>query len=264
MPQSSWKLPLCQCQPPPCPPARSARLTGSFSASPAMSASIKTFVFFDLETTGLPQDLPKVTEICLVAVHRCSVEDPPRDPATGALQLPRILDKLCLFMDPGKAVAPKAAEITGLNNSNLARSEKQRFDARTVALIQEFLQRQAQPVCLVAHNGTDFDFPLLKAELDHQGQDLVGQVYCLDTMKAMMDLDGSLCPPARGAYSLTALYKRFFKEDPKDSHFAEGDVLAMLLVFLYKAAELLDWAGTKCGTWAEVKPMYSVRLQQSR
>ncbi|XP_069501448.1 three prime repair exonuclease 2 [Ambystoma mexicanum] len=231
-----------------------------------MPTLIKSFIFFDLETTGLPKDNPKVTEICLVAVHRASLENPTRDAATGNLQLPRILDKLCLFIDPGKSLTPKATEITGLSNGNLAQCEKQTFDSRTVALIKEFLQRQAQPVCLVAHNGNGYDFPLLKTELQLQGQDLSGPVYCLDTMQALKSLDQrhSTTPAeSRGSYTLSALYKRFFLEDPKDSHFAEGDVLAMLLVFLYKADDLLEWADTKSSNWAEVLPMYGPRLQQT-
>ncbi|XP_069501447.1 three prime repair exonuclease 2-like isoform X2 [Ambystoma mexicanum] len=233
-----------------------------------MSSSIKSFVFIDLETTGLPRDRPKVTEICLLAVHRTSLENPTCDSATGALKLPRMVDKLCLLFDPDKLVTPQAAQMTGLSNGKLAESEKQIFDARTVALIQDFLLRQAQPVCLVAHNGDRFDFPLLKTELQIHSSDLSGPgpVYCLDTMQAMVELDerrGTTPAVRKGAYTLPGLYKRFFNDLPKHSHSAEGDVLAMLLIFLNRAKELLEWADTNCHQWADVLPMYTPRLQES-
>ncbi|KAG8454252.1 hypothetical protein GDO86_000769 [Hymenochirus boettgeri] len=153
-----------------------------------MACPVKTFVFFDLEATGLSQDLPKVTEICLVAVHISSLENPVTDEA-GNVQLPRVLDKLCLCVDPRKTIMEKASSITGLSNKNLDDCEKRPFDLNIIQLIKEFVNRQSQPVCLVAHNGIFYDFPLLKAEFQQQRDDLPTHVLCLDSLKAFRTLD---------------------------------------------------------------------------
>ncbi len=42
--------------------------------------------------------------------------------------------------------------MTGLDNFNL--EDQGRFDACTVRAIGDFLRRLAEPVCLVAHNGS--------------------------------------------------------------------------------------------------------------
>jgi hypothetical protein len=40
------------------------------------------------------------------------------------------------------------------------------FDRKTGELINNFLARLPAPLCLVAHNGDLYNFPLLKAELE--------------------------------------------------------------------------------------------------
>ena len=40
-------------------------------------APVQTLIFLDLEATGLPFSQPKVTELCLLAVHRCALESLP-------------------------------------------------------------------------------------------------------------------------------------------------------------------------------------------
>ena len=39
------------------------------------------------------------------------------------------------------------------------------FDENKATLIRGFLEDCKPPICLVAHNGNNFDFPLLKEEL---------------------------------------------------------------------------------------------------
>ena len=36
-------------------------------------------------------------------------------------------------------------------------------------------------MCLVAHNGNDYDFPLLKAEVDKTGNSLSSDILCADS-----------------------------------------------------------------------------------
>lgn len=40
-----------------------------------------------------------------------------------------------------------------------------KFDENTVELINCFINQLSKPVCLVAHNGNQFDFPLLQKQL---------------------------------------------------------------------------------------------------
>ncbi|KAM5146145.1 three prime repair exonuclease 2 [Mantella aurantiaca] len=218
--------------------------------------SLKTFIFLDLEATGLPQDFPKITELCLVAVHVSSLKDPATDDS-GEIQLPRVLDKLSLCVNPEKPLTQKASEITGLSNELLKTCEKQKFDESLVNTVIAFINRQTQPVCLVAHNGFNYDFPLLKTELLQEGHKLLSSILCVDTLQAFRSLhneEGARSEFAKRQFSLTALYNHFFGKEPNFSHHAEGDVLTLLLVFIYRANSLLKVATYK--NWGDIKPMY--------
>lgn len=220
----------------------------------------ETFVFLDLEATGLPNVDPEIAEISLFAVHRSSLENPERNEA-GTPVLPRILDKLTLCMCPERPFTSKASEITGLSSEGLAQSRKAGFDEAVVRTLQAFLSRQEGPICLVAHNGFDYDFPLLCTELQRLGAHLPRDTTCLDTLPALRGLDrahshGTRAQGCKG-YSLGSLFRRYFQAEPSAAHSAEGDVHTLLMVFLHRAAELLTWADEQARSWAHIRPMYT-------
>lgn len=118
----------------------------------------KSLVFFDLESTDLPQFRPCITELSLVSVSTSHFDDcSPRD------QLPRVLHKLTVCVNPIKTIAPEAVRITGLDNFLL--QDENIFNVKTAKLIQGFFAVLQQPLCLIAHNGSGFDFPLLARTL---------------------------------------------------------------------------------------------------
>ncbi|XP_053227000.1 three prime repair exonuclease 2 isoform X1 [Podarcis raffonei] len=217
----------------------------------AMAAlqDFQTFVFLDLETTGLPHDQPHLAELCLFAVHRRSLQC---SPLPGTPQLPRIIDKLTLCVDPQKPFTLEAERITGLSNQNLEENCKADFNRGVVEILKGFLQRQMGPICLVAHNGLGFDFPLLRAELWRVDTDLLPSTGCLDTLPALKELERS---PGM-SYQLGALFRHFYGREPIRAHSAEGDVVTLLLVFLAKAPELMTWAARNAQSWGEIRPMY--------
>lgn len=51
-------------------------------------------------------------------------------------------------------------------------------------ILESFLQHLPKPVCLVAHNGLGFDFPLLRAELLKSESDLGPEVLVVDSLDA--------------------------------------------------------------------------------
>ncbi|KAG8554545.1 hypothetical protein GDO81_003824 [Engystomops pustulosus] len=218
-----------------------------------MNGEVKTFVFLDLEATGLNGDRPKITELCLVAIHVSSLENPVTD-ESGEVQLPRVMDKLCLCVDPGKPLSVKASEITGLSNENLNHSEKQKFDSQLINVINEFVNRQAKPVCLVAHNGFYYDFPLLKTELLQQSEDFPGTMLCMDSLQAFRKLEDPTSKYVKGRHNLAEIFRRSFGREPNYSHFAEGDVLTLILVFICQARQLLEEPNYR--TWEQIRPMY--------
>ncbi|KAM5221956.1 three prime repair exonuclease 2 [Ctenodactylus gundi] len=219
----------------------------------------ETFVFLDLEATGLPSVDPEIAEISLFAVHRSSLENPDRD-ESGTPVLPRVLDKLTLCMCPERPFAAKASEITGLSIEGLVQSRKAGFDSNVVRTLQAFLSRQEGPICLVAHNGFDYDFPLLCTELQRLGAHLPQDTVCLDTLPALRGLDRAHSHGTRAqgrkSYSLGSLFQRYFQAEPSAAHSAEGDVHTLLLIFLHRAAELLAWADERARSWARIEPMY--------
>ena len=80
---------------------------------------------------------------------------------------PRVISKLQLCFLPMGIVSPSASDITGLGVRRFQKSKhskknvldnyvlenQRRFDAETVQLINKFLARFEEPVCLIAHNG---------------------------------------------------------------------------------------------------------------
>ncbi|CAM4619213.1 three prime repair exonuclease 2 [Lepidochelys kempii] len=213
----------------------------------------QTFVFFDLETTGLPPDRPRITELCLFALHRRSLlQRPLQDDDTGAPQLPRILDQLTLCIDPQQPVTPAAARITGLSQQGLEENGKHGLDQAVAQALGGFLARQAPPLCLVAHNGYRYDFPLLRTELGRVGAELPPATGCLDTLQAMKELGLG----GEGGYSLGALFQALFGRDPDRAHSAEGDVRTLVAIFLARAPQLMGWAAGKARDWGDVSPMY--------
>lgn len=68
---------------------------------------IKSYVFLDLETNGLPfieSSSPKITELCMVSVQSDHI-------LLGAT--PRIQNKLNLCFNPQTVILPNIEDITG-------------------------------------------------------------------------------------------------------------------------------------------------------
>ena len=98
---------------------------------------INTWVYMDLESTGLEKERPRVTELSLVAVE-------PRNIGKN----PRVLNKLTLCFNPeGARFSKWVMNHTGLNPDNL--SSQPRFSENTVRLLDAFLGSLPGPVCLV-------------------------------------------------------------------------------------------------------------------
>ncbi|WAR30772.1 TREX2-like protein, partial [Mya arenaria] len=141
---------------------------------------IASFVFMDLESTDLLCTRTRITELCLVAVNRLDLQ------GTGIF--PRVTNKLTICLDPVKPVSASASVLTGLYNDTLECQKP--FSCETVQLLTCFLQNLAKPVCLLAHNGNKFDFPLLMQELKRISMSLDATLLCADTLEAFRALDG--------------------------------------------------------------------------
>nr|XP_020652365.1 three prime repair exonuclease 2-like isoform X2 [Pogona vitticeps] len=203
------------------------------AASESPSRPIETFVFLDLEATGLPPSRPKITELCLFAVARHAFENPQYDNLDSKRMplFPRLVDKLCFCINPA------------------------------------FFNRQSPPICLVAHNGCGYDFPLLKVELSALGISGLDDIYCADTLKAMKTLDCKnnqlhqflyQASPLRSKkkYSLRDLYYRFYNVYPLNSHSAEGDVMTLISVFQQCATDLICWMDSNARPFNTIRAMY--------
>ncbi|XP_077989842.1 three-prime repair exonuclease 1-like [Glandiceps talaboti] len=200
---------------------------------PKSSKRFETFIFMDLEATGLPEtdgSWPDVTEISMIAISRKSLKG---NSVKGSV--PRIRDRLSLCLLPEKDVDPVAEKMTGLNNRSLQNHGKKPMDLDVDGALRYFLRRQVSPMCIVAHAGDRFDFPVLKNELEKVDSVWNG-VYTVDSLKFFQ-----YHMPKQNR-SLSELCKRFLQFDI--NHDAEGDVIGLIrLVSSCTFAEtFLDWA----------------------
>lgn len=145
---------------------------------------IKTFIFFDSETTGLPcyeNNDTRITELCFVAIQSDHI---------GAAST-RVQNKLTLCFNPKRTINPIAVEKTGLSNQLLECQLD--FNDAAVNTIQNFFNLQRQPICLVAHNGNEFDFPILRAEINKAGEKIAESIFCVDSLLAFKAMHGTTC-----------------------------------------------------------------------
>ena len=182
---------------------------------------IKTMVLFDLEATGLRNSgRPRITELSLVAVNLQDVlgrdsrnlvketsthiiselhtsinkfkietseqTDKVKVRLTLEALQPRVLNKLSLCFYPMTTIVPHVTALTGLDNYNL--SGQPQFSGDTVRLLEAWLSRLPGPVCLVAHNGDNYDYPLLLAEVKRTGEALVSEILCADTWVGIREI----------------------------------------------------------------------------
>ena len=83
-------------------------------------------------------------------------------------------------------IVPLVSDLTGLDNYNLSGQSK--FTKNTGNLVNSFLALLPSPVCLVAHNGNAYDFPLLKAEMEKSGTMLSSEILCVDSYVGIKEI----------------------------------------------------------------------------
>ena len=154
-------------------------------------SQIKTMVYLDIEATGLKSaGRPRITELSLVAVSTESILELHSKLTSQNQNIkneqPRVMNKLTVCIYPMAPIRPEVSALTGLDNYNL--SGQSTFELKTGVLINSFLASLPSPICLVAHNGNLYDFPLLKAEMKKAGIDLLYETLCADSYVGIKEI----------------------------------------------------------------------------
>lgn len=189
---------------------------------------VDTFVFFDLETTGLWQNgqSPEITQLAMVACSRDEF-------GSGTVN---IISKLNLYFNPIIPIEMVASQITGLDNVIL--KDCNTFDEDAIELIHLFLKRLKRPA-LFAHNGVNLDFPLLLKMVKKFSQDQgpLLTIPCLDTLPIFrsMRMGGS----GYISCKLDDIYKRLFKSNQINHHNAEVDSIMLMDCCRYYSTKFL-------------------------
>ena len=139
----------------------------------------RDYVCFDLETTGLLKDDPRITELGAVRVRNGRVSG-----TYGQL------------VNPGIPIPANVTRLTGIDDSMVAGSP-------TIAqALPGFLEFCGNDV-LIGHNINQFDVPVIQLEAQRSGIKL-RQYQTVDTLP----LSQALCPGLK-RYSVAALIKTF-------------------------------------------------------
>ncbi|XP_031826503.1 uncharacterized protein LOC116424349 isoform X2 [Nomia melanderi] len=141
---------------------------------------IQTFIFFDLETTGLIQGncMPKITELSLIATSRSAICD-------TLNPIPRVLYKLILPIYPDRKICKTVETLTALSNENLENVKS--FSCETYNLVNNFINQLKPPVCFIAYNGNKYDYPIFLWELENIGKYFSESILSVDMLHLVKD-----------------------------------------------------------------------------
>ena len=250
-------------------------------------SEIKTLVYCELEATGLKNSgRPRISELSLVAVNIEDVLELHSKIKIRLLEsthhidsiLPRVMNKLSVCVYPMSVIRPEVTDITGLDNYNL--SGQSTFDKSTGELINNFLAHLPGPLCLFAHNGDRYDFPLLKAELDKAKTTLLTTTLCVDSYVGIQEIfkrgdfgaqhqnDATMRSKKRlnlnnignpRSYSLINLHKHLLGCYPTQSHGAEADCLTLIRTTAVLGNTWIEWAQENCYQFSRCAKMWSFR-----
>ncbi|XP_059472010.1 three-prime repair exonuclease 1 [Neocloeon triangulifer] len=194
------------------------------SQASGRSSGIRTLAFMDLETTDLPHAASRVrvTEVAVVAVSTA-------DLLAARPRPPRVQHKVTLCVDPRLPIHPTASKLTGLDNFLL--EGQPYFDETTCATLETFLGRLQHPVCLLAHNGHIFDFPMLAKEFKTLNRPFPNDMLCADTLHYFRQaLNGGPSKPTKairrlnfGESTQLTQQKTPNKQSPKKSNLDDFD-----------------------------------------
>lgn len=138
-------------------------------------ALFNSYVFLDLETTGLisPEDpMCRITELSMWGIEREEFLN-----CNGTKKMPRVTNRLNMCVYPSKPIHPMASKKSKLDNQNL--SHQSQFDEDVGNVVLSFLNRLKKPLCMVAHCGFKFDFPVLKSEIANVGKVCLNSLWCV-------------------------------------------------------------------------------------
>lgn len=131
--------------------------------------------------SGEENNRTKITEISIVACSAAHLA------ATKMGDLPRVLHKLTLCINPFKRISFKSEDLTRLNNDLL--EHEQKFDKNAAETVSHFLSHLQKPCVIVAHNGIQFDFPVLKRMLEMNDTKLTEDLLVVDSLLVFQEID---------------------------------------------------------------------------
>lgn len=144
---------------------------------------IQTLVFLDMETTGITSHemhKTKITELCLIAVKTAHLLE------TRSGLIPRVEHKISMCFNPCKLIIPDCSKETGLTNELL--ENESTFNKKVFTIFESFISMLEKPVCLIAHNGLRFDFPILKSVFNSLNVELCEDLLCSDSLHFFYDI----------------------------------------------------------------------------
>lgn len=233
--------------------------------SESKKIQFETFVILDIGSTGIPDKVDheiEITELSLVAVKREHVL------ATSPDEEPQVQDQLNLLFDPEE-------KMTTTSTYPLRRHpDYTTFNIEAFNLINSFFNNLTKPICLIAHNGHRFDFPILKKYLLALDVNFDSDLRYADSLYGLYDIMeghgtqhlspymanrydvGRYYEPGNfiQSYSLQFVYERIFPhgiehELPRN---ASIKCFMVLKLFVFKAREMVEWFDTHNLLFSEV------------